>query len=118
LLTPRGLRTLSPNDPDYKGKYIGNQDARDAAYHQGTCWPWLLEPFAEGLLAVHQKDAIPVLEEIFYNFDASILEYGISTVEEIADGDPPYRPNGCISQAWSVAALLSIKNMIENNTIC
>ncbi|MDR0206779.1 MAG: amylo-alpha-1,6-glucosidase [Bacteroidales bacterium] len=114
LLTPRGLRTLSPNDPDYKGRYIGNQKERDAAYHQGTCWPWLLEPFAEGLLAVHQKDAIPVLEEIFYNFDASMLEYGISTVEEITDGDPPYRPNGCISQAWSVAALLSIKWMIDN----
>jgi len=72
-----------------------------------------LEPFAEGLLAVHQKEAIPVLKEIFYNFDACMLEYGISTIEEITDGDPPYRPNGCISQAWSVAALLSIKCMID-----
>jgi predicted glycogen debranching enzyme len=115
LLTPRGLRTLSPNDPDYKGKYFGNQAERDAAYHQGTAWPWLLEPFAEGLIAVFQEEAIPVLEEIFYNFDACMLEYGISTIEEITDGDPPYRPNGCISQAWSVAALLSIKWIIDNN---
>jgi glycogen debranching enzyme len=113
LLTPKGLRTLSPNDPDYKGKYFGNQAERDAVYHQGTSWPWLLEPFAEGLLAVHQKEAIPVLEKLFYNFDTCMLEYGISTVEEINDGDPPYRPNGCISQAWSVSALLTIKWLMD-----
>ena len=113
LLTQKGLRTLSPNDPDYKGKYSGNQAERDAAYHQGTSWPWLLEPFAEGLIAVHQKEAIPVLEKIFYNFDTCMLDYGISTIEEINDGDPPYRPNGCISQAWSVAALLTIKRILD-----
>ena len=115
LLTPKGLRTLSPNDPDYKGKYFGNQAERDSAYHQGTSWPWLLEPFAEGLLAVHQKDALPVLEKIFYGFDACMLDYGISTISEITDGDPPYRPNGCISQAWSVEALLTIKWILENS---
>lgn len=115
LLTPKGLRTLSPNDPDYKGKYMGNQAERDAAYHQGTSWPWLLEPLAEGLIAVHQKEAIPVLEKIFYNFDTCMLDYGISTVEEINDGDPPYRSNGCISQAWSVAALLTIKGIMDAN---
>jgi len=114
LLTPKGLRTLSPNDPDYKGKYFGNQAERDAAYHQGTVWPWLLEPFAEGLLTVHQKEAIPVLENIFYNFDSSMCDYGISTIEEIADGDPPHKPNGCISQAWSIAALLTVKWTLDN----
>jgi glycogen debranching enzyme len=114
LLTPKGLRTLSPNDPDYKGKYFGNQAERDAAYHQGTVWPWLLEPFAEGLITVHQKEAIPVLENIFYNFDSGMCDYGISTIEEIADGDPPHKPNGCISQAWSVAALLTIKWALDN----
>jgi predicted glycogen debranching enzyme len=113
LLTPKGLRTLSPNDPDYKGRYFGNQAERDAAYHQGTSWPWLLEPFAEGLMAVHQQEALPVLEKIFYNFDTCMLDYGISTVEEITDGDPPYRSNGCISQAWSVAALLTIKAILD-----
>jgi len=113
LLTIKGLRTLSPNDPDYKGKYCGNQAERDAAYHQGTAWPWLLEPYAEGLLSVYQKDAIPLLEDMISHFEASIKEYGISTIEEIADGDPPHTPNGCISQAWSVAALLSIKWLID-----
>jgi len=114
LLTPKGLRTLSPNDPDYKGKYFGNQEKRDAAYHQGTVWPWLLEPFAEGMMTVHQKEALPVLEKIFYNFDTCMLDYGISTVEEITDGDPPYRSNGCISQAWSIAALLTIKTILDS----
>jgi len=114
LLTPKGLRTLSPNDTDYKGKYFGNQEERDMAYHQGTVWPWLLEPFAEGLVAVYRQAAIPTLEKILYNFDGCMKEYGISTIEEITDGDPPYHPNGCISQAWSVAALLYIKWLIDN----
>ncbi|MCL2168203.1 MAG: amylo-alpha-1,6-glucosidase [Lentimicrobiaceae bacterium] len=115
LLTPKGLRTLSPNDPDYKGKYFGNQEERDAAYHQGTVWPWLLEPFAESLIAVYKKEAIPILEKIFYNFDACMFDYGISTIEEITDGDPPYLSNGCISQAWSVAALLTIKTILDES---
>ena len=113
LLTPKGLRTLSPNDPDYKGKYSGNQEKRDAAYHQGTVWPWLLEPFAEGLVAVYKQAAIPMLEDMFYHFEFCMKEYGISTIEEIADGDPPHHPNGCISQAWSVGALLYIKWMMD-----
>jgi len=114
LLTPKGLRTLSPNDPDYKGKYFGNQAERDAAYHQGTSWTWLLEPYAEGLLAVYHKEAIPELQTVFNYFGACMFDYGISTVEEITDGDPPFRPNGCISQAWSVAALLTIKWLLNN----
>ena len=113
LLTDKGLRTLSPQDPEYKGFYKGNQAERDAAYHQGTNWAWLLGPFAEGLLAVYQKGAIPYLEKILYNFDTCMKDYGISTIAEITDGNPPYRPNGCISQAWSVAALLQIKWIID-----
>jgi predicted glycogen debranching enzyme len=115
LLTIKGLRTLSPNDPEYKGKYVGNQAERDAAYHQGTAWPWLLEPFAEGLLAVYGQTAIPLLEDMFAHFEAGIKDYGISTIEEIADGDPPHNPNGCISQAWSVAAVLGIRWLIDKN---
>jgi glycogen debranching enzyme len=115
LLTPKGLRTLSPNDPAYKGKYFGSQAERDAAYHQGTVWPWLLEPFAEGLLAVYHQNATPLLENMFYNFDGCMKEYGLSTIEEIADGDPPHHPNGCVSQAWSVAALLRIKWLIDHS---
>lgn len=113
LLTDKGIRTLTPNDPEYKGHYAGNQAQRDAAYHQGTCWPWLLYPFTDGMLAVYQQQAIPVLQKILYKFDSCMTSYGISTIAEITDGDPPYKPNGCISQAWSVAALLYMKWRIE-----
>lgn len=115
LLTTKGIRTLSPNDADYKGYYGGNQAERDAAYHQGTCWPWLLIPYANALVAVHQKKAFPALERILYDFESDIKSYGISTIGEIYDGAPPHRPNGCISQAWSVAALLYIKWVLQNN---
>ncbi len=113
LLTDRGIRTLSPNDPEYVGYYRGNQAERDRAYHQGTAWVWLLAPFADGMIAVYGKTAYPVLEKILYNFDNCMIEYGISTIAEIYDGDPPHRANGCISQAWSVAALLYIKWLLE-----
>ncbi len=109
LLTEKGIRTLSPNDPEYKGHYSGNQKERDMAYHQGCCWPWLLAPFCDGMLAVYGKQAIPFLEKIYYKFDSCMKDYGISTICEITDGDPPYKPNGCVSQAWSVAALLYLK---------
>jgi predicted glycogen debranching enzyme len=115
LLIEKGIRTLSPNDPEYKGHYHGNQAERDAAYHQGTAWPWLLYPFTDGMLAVYQDQAIPVLRKILYNFDSCMTSYGISTIAEITDGDPPYKPNGCISQAWSVAALLYMKWRIETS---
>ena len=114
LLTDKGIRSLSPNDPEYKGHYMGNQAERDAAYHQGTCWIWLLFPFTDGMLAVYQKSAIPALQRILYKFDGCMTNYGISTVAEITDGDPPHKPNGCISQAWSVAALLYMKWRIEH----
>lgn len=113
LLTERGIRTLSPNDPEYKGHYTGNQAERDSAYHQGTCWPWLLAPFADGMIAVFQKSAYPVLEKILFNFESCVKDYGMTSIAEVYDGDPPHRPNGCISQAWSVSALLYIKYLIE-----
>ena len=115
LLTEKGIRTLSPKDPEYKGHYAGNQVQRDRAYHQGCCWPWLLFPFTDGMLAIYQKHALPFLENILYKFDSCMYKYGISTIAEITDGDPPYKPNGCISQAWSVAALLYIKWQLEQH---
>jgi predicted glycogen debranching enzyme len=115
LLTEKGIRTLSPNDPDYKGHYGGNQAERDSAYHQGTVWPWLLAPFAEGMLQVYGKTALQIIEKCLYNFEPCMKDYGISTICEITDGDPPYRPNGCISQAWSVAAVLWLKYLLDNH---
>ncbi len=113
LRIEKGIRTLSPKDPEYKGHYKGTQAERDAAYHQGTAWPWLLFPFTDCMLKVHPESAPDVLTDILYRFDSCMSSYGISTIAEITDGDPPYKPNGCISQAWSVAALLYMKWKIE-----
>ncbi len=115
LLTEKGIRSLSPNDSEYKGHYFGNQAERDAAYHQGTCWIWLLFPFTDGMLAVYQESCIPFLEKVLYRFDSCMTSYGVSTIAEITDGDPPFKPNGCISQAWSVAALLYIKWRLDQH---
>lgn len=113
LLIDKGIRTLSPKDPEYKGHYFGSQAERDRAYHQGTAWPWLLFPFTDCLQKVHPDSASEILNKILYHFDSCMSTYGISTIAEITDGDPPYKPNGCISQAWSVAALLYMKWRIE-----
>ncbi len=114
LLTPRGLRTLSPKNEDYKGIYEGNQKQRDEAYHQGTVWPWLLEHFCEGYIRLHKTCGFSFVKKIVNDFEPAMYEHGIGTISEIYDGDPPHYPRGAISQAWSVAALLSIIHKIEN----
>lgn len=114
LLTPRGLRTLSPKNPRYEGIYEGDQDTRDKQYHQGTVWPWLLEHYAKAYLNVHKNAGISHIKSILMAFEEDMTEYGVSTVAEIYDGDPPHHPKGAISQAWSVAALLRINEMLEN----
>ena len=111
LLTPCGLRTLSPTDPAYRGIYRGNGAERDAAYHQGTVWPWLLGPFGEAALRVaedreKEKEFLKGHLRIF--LQNHLREAGIGSVSEVFDGDPPHRPGGCISQAWSVAELIRL----------
>jgi len=113
LLTPRGLRSLSPKNPNYKGIYSGNQEQRDNAYHQGTAWPWLVGPFCEGWLRVYGSQGINKVETIIYSFEEVMSEHGISTISEIYDGDPPHAPRGAISQAWSVGEVLRIINLLE-----
>lgn len=114
LLTPRGLRTLAPSHPQYKGIYEGNQQDRDMKYHQGTVWPWLLEFFTEGYLTIYKDAGLPLVKKIVADFEPTMSEHGIGTISEIYDGDPPHRPKGAISQAWSVATLLRIIDKIEN----
>jgi len=113
LLTPRGLRTLSPKDENYKPVYEGNRLQRDTAYHQGTVWVWLLQFFAEGYLNIYGKSQLDLIDNLYHGFESTISEYCIGTIAEIYDGDPPHRPKGAISQAWSVAALLRINQIIE-----
>jgi predicted glycogen debranching enzyme len=113
LLTPRGLRTLSPRSEKYCGIYTGGQEARDSAYHQGTVWPWLLGPFCEGWLRVHGKSGVARVKSIVYGFEEVMTDHGVTTISEIYDGDPPYTSRGAISQAWSVSELLRILKLIE-----
>lgn len=113
LLTTRGLRSLSPDDPGYKGYYFGNQINRDLAYHNGTVWAWPLGHFVEGYLKLHGKSALNFVQKIINGFDGVMTQYGIGTVAEIYDGDPPHRPKGAVSQAWSVAELLRMMDLVK-----
>lgn len=115
LLTPRGLRTLSPNDPNYKGIYAGDQRERDFAYHQGTVWPWLLGHFLEACLKLYKEKALSFVQQQYTDFESTICEYGVGTIAEIYDGNKPHKAKGAISQAWSVAELLRIRNLVYNN---
>jgi predicted glycogen debranching enzyme len=113
LVTPRGLRTLSPRNKFYKGIYQGNQEDRDSAYHQGTVWPWLLGPFCEGWLKVYGQQGVAKVKKLIYELEEVMGEAGISTISEIHDGDPPHAPKGAISQAWSIGEVLRIIDMLE-----
>jgi len=105
LWTPMGLRTLSPADDRYIGKYAGDVVQRDAAYHQGTVWPWLLGPFVAAYVRVH-GDGPAVLKTargFLAGLEPHLNEAGIGGISEVADGDAPHLPGGCPWQAWSVA---------------
>jgi predicted glycogen debranching enzyme len=115
LVTPRGLRTLSPANKLYKGTYCGNQEERDKAYHQGTVWPWLFGPFCEGWLKVYGKQGVQKVRKLIFGLEEVMSEHGITTLSEIHDGDPPHAPRGAISQAWSVAEVLRIIDLLEKN---
>ncbi len=113
LLTRRGIRTLSPKSPDYKGIYKGGINERDAAYHQGIAWPWLLGHYAEAYLKIHPNYGLQHIKQLYESFEPVMMEHGIGTISELYDGDPPYLPGGAPSQAWSVAELLRIDYLIE-----
>jgi len=108
LYTPYGLRSLSPKDGRYCGTYGGNQEKRDAAYHQGTVWSWLMGPFISAYLSVNGRDKMARRNAL--RFISPLVNHlrdaGLGTVSEIFDGDAPFTPRGCISQAWGVGELL------------
>jgi predicted glycogen debranching enzyme len=113
LLTTRGLRTLSPKHPDYKGIYKGDIVARDTAYHQGSVFPWLLGAFADGYLNIHGKGGLGLIKKLYKGFEEEMGRGGIGTISELYYGDPPHKGKGAISQAWSVAELLRINHLIK-----
>jgi predicted glycogen debranching enzyme len=104
LLTSHGLRSLAPGDANYRGRYAGSPLERDAAYHQGTVWGWLLGPFVLAHLRVYNdpKQAAGFLEPMAHHLNV----HGLGSISEIFDGDAPFTPRGCIAQAWSVAEVL------------
>jgi predicted glycogen debranching enzyme len=110
LLTPVGLRSLSPRDPQYRPTYEGGPLSRDGAYHQGTVWPWLLGPFITAYLRVHAHwpEARERAAGWLRGFASHLEDAGLGQISEIFDAEPPHRPRGCVAQAWSVAELLRV----------
>ncbi|HET7001256.1 MAG TPA: amylo-alpha-1,6-glucosidase, partial [Puia sp.] len=108
LYTPVGLRSLSPDDPEYKGHYGGNTLLRDSAYHQGTVWSWLLGPFIEAGMKTEGETFKREAFEMIVQMANHLNEACIGTVSEIFDGDAPHHPRGCVAQAWSVAEILRV----------
>jgi predicted glycogen debranching enzyme len=108
LLTPYGLRSLSPHDPQYRGRYEGDSLSRDGAYHQGTVWGWLIGPFITAYIKAHEgrEEARERARVWLAAFHSYLSEAGLGQISEIFDGDAPHTPKGCIAQAWSVAELL------------
>ena len=105
LVTPVGLRSLSPDDPKYKSKYFGDRRARDAAYHQGTVWAWLIGPFIDAWLKLYPNDRTGA-RRFLDGFKNHLPEACIGSISEVFDAEAPFTPRGCIAQAWSVAEVL------------
>jgi predicted glycogen debranching enzyme len=114
LLTPVGLRSLAPGHPDYKPKYYGDLRSRDAAYHQGTVWAWLIGPYIDAFLKLY-PDQLAQAHKFLDGFAPHLDEQSIGTISEVFDAEPPYTPRGCIAQAWSVAEVLRcwVKTALE-----
>jgi glycogen debranching enzyme len=100
-----GLRSLAPGEPDYKPRYDGDLRSRDAAYHQGTVWAWLIGPLVDAWLKVHPEDD-ETARGFLIGFQAQLGEGCIGSINEIFDAEAPYSPRGCVAQAWSVAEVL------------
>ena len=108
LLTPYGLRTLSPEDPHYYRMCSGSPRDRDLAYHNGTVWAWLAGPFISAYVKLGGSPSSAIIRNILQAFDQHLSEAGIGYISEVFDGDSPHRPRGCIAQAWSVGELLRV----------
>lgn len=113
LLTPKGLRTLSPRNPLYRGSQEGSPDERDFAAKNGSVWPWLLSFYVKACFDIDGAAFVPQAEELLASFEEDIQTYCIGSICELYDADPPYASRGAISQAWSVGAVLDIYHLIR-----
>lgn len=115
LMTPKGVRSLSPQDPKYKGAIEGNEEQRSMALHQGVAYPWLIAFVADAQLTINHRSAISVLNRIIEEFESEMTEHCMGTISECFNGNPPHQGKGAISMAWNVAALLRIIHITETN---
>ncbi len=116
LLTSHGLRSLARDDPAYIGHYGGDRRQRDAAYHQGTVWSWLIGPFVTAYLRVYddRERARSFLQPFIHH----LVDHGVGSISEIFDGDAPFAPRGCIAQAWSVGEVLRAWSAVGDGGWC
>lgn len=113
LLTPRGLRSLSPKDFNYKGSYEGNADQRSASAHMGSAYPFLVYPFVKAYLDVHKAGGLSFVKRIMAGFEEEMSEHCVGTLSELYEGNPPHTARGAISQAWNVGGVLSANSLVE-----
>ena len=114
LLTPKGIRTLSPKSEGYCPYYVGTQKERDLAYHQGTAWPWLLAAYLEAYLRLYQWSGVPFAERMLIGLDDEINRHCIGTISELFDGNPPFQSRGAISYAMNVAGVLRVLKLLDS----
>ncbi|MFT3737501.1 MAG: amylo-alpha-1,6-glucosidase [Breznakibacter sp.] len=113
LLTPKGLRTLSPSDPAYRGSIERVPFSRDMALHQGCVWPWLFGFFADAYLKIHKRGGLPFIKRIMEGFEEEMYDHCLGTIPEFFTGTPPHKGKGAVSMAWNVAAILKVIKLTE-----
>jgi glycogen debranching enzyme len=114
LLTPRGLRTLSPNNQEYLGVINGNEHERNRAFHNGAVFPWLFGHYADAYLELHKSSGVAHIKRLLEGFEECVTEHGIGSISQIYDGNPPHKPNEATSYALSVAEIIRVGKMISN----
>jgi Glycogen debranching enzyme len=114
LLTPKGIRTLSPKSEGYCPYYVGPQKERDLAYHQGTAWPWLLGVYLEAYLRLYQASGVAFVERMLIGLDDEMNQHCIATLSELFDGNPPFQSRGATSYAMNVAGVLRVLKLLES----
>jgi predicted glycogen debranching enzyme len=117
LLTPKGIRSLSPKSEGYHPYYAGNQHERDLAYHQGAVWPWLFGAYLEAYLKLYQYSGVSFVERMLIGLEEEMSAHCIGTIPEVFDGNPPFQSNGAISFAMNVAGVLRVLRLLEKYQI-
>jgi len=113
LLTPKGLRTLAPANPNYKGTFEDNPEERAEAAHQGSVYPFLIYPFVKSYLEIHKTGGLSFVKQIIAGFEEEMAENCVGTISEVYEGNPPYTAQGALSQAWNVASILRTARLVE-----